>query len=381
MKRQRLLIVQPYVPQYRVSFFHTLHEILRDIDIDLTVAAGHPVGRQAHRQDGVDAADWLITLTQTAISIGGRDLRVRHFGDFLNRVKPELVIVEQAIKNLDTYALLMRSRQAGLPRVAMWGHGRTYTENRGPAHEAFKMWLTRKSSWFFAYTDGGARYLESRGYPADQITVVKNSTDTRSLRRDIDAVSADDIASFHSRHGTSPGATALFIGGVDGSKGIDFLVEAAQRVSATNPRFMLVIAGEGSQVSQLRALEASGSPFRVLGRLTDRSLATALVCADVLLVPRVVGLVAVDSLCSGVPLVTTAGANHAPEFEYLRDGITTIVSAPDVDSFSRHVMYLLEHEEERARMAQECLNAGRGFGTSLMAQRFAEGVLAWSSGD
>ena len=43
------------------------------------------------------------------------------------------------------------------------------------------------------------------------------------------SISDDDVDAFSRRHGLTPGRTALFLGGVDKAKGIDFLFESAQR--------------------------------------------------------------------------------------------------------------------------------------------------------
>ena len=50
----RVVIVQPYVPQYRLPFFERLTDTLAESGVELVVAAGSPEGAQAARGDGVD---------------------------------------------------------------------------------------------------------------------------------------------------------------------------------------------------------------------------------------------------------------------------------------------------------------------------------------
>jgi glycosyltransferase involved in cell wall biosynthesis len=73
---------------------------------------------------------------------------------------------------------------------------------------------------------------------------------------------------------------------------------------------------------------------RILGRLDGRAQALALRCADVLAVPEWIGLVAVDSLVAGVPLVSTDHPSHSPERDYLADGVTSVFSAHRVDDYA-----------------------------------------------
>ena len=87
----------------------------------------------------------------------------------------DLVILEQARRNLEAYPLLFGRSSVS---VALWGHGRTSArETRAWEHR----WLDRmtmRADWFFAYTEGGRKYVVDRGFPADRTTVVQNSTDT-----------------------------------------------------------------------------------------------------------------------------------------------------------------------------------------------------------
>ena len=110
----------------------------------------------------------------------------------------------------------------------MWGHGRSYSTPQGPRAAYLKQYLTRRSQWFFAYTQAGADHVMANGFPATRLSVLNNTIDTDSLRRDLEAVSDDDVDAFSSRHRLTPGRTALFLGGVDKAKGVDFLLGSAR---------------------------------------------------------------------------------------------------------------------------------------------------------
>ena len=92
----------------------------------------------------------------------------------------DLVIVEHANRLLLNYRLLA-ARGEGR-RVAFWGHGANF---QAPAEHAgkdgLKRNLARTADWWFAYTNGGARLVESYGYPRDRVTVVNNSIDSRGI--------------------------------------------------------------------------------------------------------------------------------------------------------------------------------------------------------
>jgi hypothetical protein len=150
-RARRALIVQPYVPHYRVPFFERLATDLRGHGVDLTVAHGEPSAALAARDDAA-ALDGALLLRQRSLRLGARTLFWRRLGELASRA--DAVVLEQALHNLDSYPLLLNHRTA--PAVALWGHGRTYTKASGKLASTVKRRLTHRADWFFAYTQGGA---------------------------------------------------------------------------------------------------------------------------------------------------------------------------------------------------------------------------------
>jgi glycosyltransferase involved in cell wall biosynthesis len=374
----RILIVQPYVPSYRVPLFTELDRRLSERGSTLLVAAGSPQGADAARADAVQDRPWLAPLEQANVRIAGRTLQRRLVRPTLADFRPTHVIVEQALHNFDTYELAMWARRAHAP-VAMWGHGRTYTVSASRAQELLKAWMTRRASWFFAYTDGGRDYLRDHGFPVDRITVLRNSTDTAALQRDLAAVSDADLDAFRTRHHVEPDRAALFLGGLDDRKGLPFLLDAARRVAQEVPGFVLILGGDGVMLEELRAAERAGAPLRVLGRLDGRNRAVAMRSAGVMTIPEWVGLVAVDSLAAGIPIVTTVHPRHAPEFEYLHPGVDAVVTAHEPDAYARGIIGLLGDPARRSAMGAACREAAIDLSIERMADRFVDGITAWTS--
>ncbi len=373
----RLLIAQPYVPEYRVPFFEGLRDRLASQGTELVLAAPRLFGAADLRGDdrSLDAAD--VLLEETVLQVGGRRLHARNLGSAIRRWSPDLVIVEQAIKNLEAYPLLLRRLLRSGPRVAMWGQGRTFSTPQPNTEAAFKQWLTQRCDWFFAYTDEGAKFVSTNGFAPSRITVVRNTIDTSSLSEALEAPRDADVAMYREQFGLSEGRIALFIGGVDDRKGIPFLIDAARRVESRLPGFRLLLAGSGEAVDEVRAAEASGAPIRYLGRVEGEGKAMALRACDLLMIPRWVGLVAVDSLVAGRPIVTTKHSSHSPEFGYLRDGANAVVTEDDVDQYAAAVVALLG-DRPRLMAVQESARADSAdYSLDQMIDNFASGVAQW----
>ena len=91
----------------------------------------------------------------------------------------DLVVVEQANRQLVNYRLLLRSALRHRPRVVFWGHGGNLQAS-GPLAalgERIKRSLSRRAHWWLAYTEGSADRVAALGFPRDRITVVQNAVE------------------------------------------------------------------------------------------------------------------------------------------------------------------------------------------------------------
>lgn len=364
----RVVFVQPYVPAYRETFFSRLGDRLQRQGLAVDVITGPaPVTRQdaAAAFSSIEVPDRLLGWT------GGR-LRWRVSPLAIDR--RDLVIVEQALKNVDTYPLLMRSWLGG-PHVAMWGHGHTYGRARRSVPDTAKRWLTRRADWFFVYTQGGAEQLILDGYPAERITVTQNSVDTGQLRADLDAVTEAELHSAASRWSLTTGRVCLFMGRLEAEKGIDYLADMAWVLHKRNPQTTILVAGSGPQDATLKGLPN----VRLLGRLDGADKALAMRSAQVLIVPRWIGLVAVESLVAELPIVTLDEAGHMPEAEYLVPEVTSVFLPAQTDpgAFAAALDELLSDRQRLWALERGCREHQPVTSLDTMVENVAEGLMAW----
>lgn len=375
--RSSVLIVQPYVPEYRVPLFQLMYDHLHRAGFDLVVAAGHPHGDQAYRKDAISEAPWLAPLRQTVVKVGRRKAFFKNLSFVMQQHKPNLIVLEQAIRNLETYRFLLAPAPSNKRKIAFWGQGRTYTESDSWLRDSMKRLLTVQADWFFAYTERGALSVQEQGFPGERVTTLRNATDTRQLREDLRGVTDQDIERFEERHHLVPGRSALFLGGLDDRKGLPFLLEAADCAVKLEPSFRLLIAGEGAQTDYVKQAQREGTPVTYLGRLTGHDKAVALRTAKVLAIPEWVGLVAVDSLAAAVPIVTTNSKRHAPEFEYLRNGFNALVVQHDPEVYGATLVRLIRDAAERKVLEAGCVRGAQGLSVEGMASRFVMGIESW----
>ena len=375
----RLMIVQSYVPEYRVPFFDGLKTELSREGVDVRIAAVGASGERSIRGDDATSRMSDFVLHERRIGFGRRCAVIRSLSEALNRVQPDMLIFEQALKDLDMARFLTTPRPLRHHQIGLWGQGRAFTQRQGLTASAAKRFLTNRADWFFAYTEEGACHVIDSGFPAARVTEVRNTIDTITIQQELEHVDDSSLTAFQHRHGLSPGQTGLFLGGVDEAKGIDFLLASVECIVREMPSFRLLVGGSGSMASRVKDLEFKGAPLRHLGRVEGQDKAMALRAADVLLIPEWVGLVAIDSLAAGKPIVTTDHPSHSAEFGYLTPGRTVEVAPHALSSYAESVVTLLKDVPRLRLMQRNARQDAARHDLDGMVSRFSEGVLAWDA--
>ena len=93
----RVLIVQTYVPQYRIAFFNGLRARLADRGVQLDLIYSDPPADAATKRDAVKL-DWATYLPNLKLGVGHRRLTYQPIAGISRAY--DLVIVEQANKLL-----------------------------------------------------------------------------------------------------------------------------------------------------------------------------------------------------------------------------------------------------------------------------------------
>jgi len=358
---KRLAIVQRYVPAYRVPFFQALrHEL--GTEVELTVIAGLPEGAQAKRGDAT-THEWVTFAQARSVRVGSRRIYVTSTQAAWSH--SDAVIVPHQGTSLDTYSALLR-RGKGL-RVGVWGHIGQYV---GPANRVDTLlegWQLRAADHVFAYTLHGAEVASRAGVSADKVTTVMNSLDVQELVASVDAISETELDAFRHDHGIPRDANVLaMVGGLDASKRVLFVADTLDELHRRGSRVHIVVAGAGDQAPLLDAAVERGQ-VTMLGYAVGRSKALAFRIAKGLIAPGRVGLLAVESLATGLPILTTRWPFHAPEYAYLHEGQSALVSANTVAEYAD----LLEMAATADRVAR------RPYPTlEQMTKNFAAGVRA-----
>ena len=370
--KKRVLIVQTMMKQYRVPFFDNLHQALEEEGIELRVAYGNPPASEKKKQDNVELGEPCGRKIRNRWLMGERLLLQSLFGEVR---RADLVIVEQASKNLMNYILFLLSA-LGLRKVAYWGHGYDRKRIPGSISERWKRWLINRVDWWFAYTRGTAEYLLGCGVPEEIITTVFNSVDTTGFKEALDGVTPSAMMDAKKALGMDEGRKiGLYCGALYREKHVGFLLKAAARIKETLPEFELLVIGGGSEEGDVKEAAQVHPWIHYLGPRFGQEKAICFRMAHVFLNPGLVGLAILDCFTAGIPMITTDVPVHSPEIDYLEDGVNGLMIPHDLERYAKEVVRVLSDEARLAGMRGNALESGKRYSIEAMVEYFKNGIV------
>jgi len=368
----RVLIIQGQMKAYRQPFFEQLYSELASHGVDLYVVYGRPSVTEASKSDNVDLPSEFSARIRNFWILSDKVL----YQSVWNEVfKSDMVIVEHANKHIINY-LLMVASTCGLKKLAFWGHGKNLQGNSLSISERFKKHTIGCSNWWFAYTKGTKSYLKERGVPENHITVVQNSIDTKSLRKEISTITVNesnkfliDVLGF-----PSDAQVAIYCGGLYEKKCLPFLIKSGNKLYSENPQFRLLIVGDGAMKNYIQNSEESEPWLRYVGAAFGLDKAKCFSVASVFLCPGLIGLAILDAFAAGLPVITTKIDWHSPEIEYLEDGVNGVMLPHCEKAYVEGVSKILSDPSLYDKLACGAIASGDKYTMMNMVNNFSRGI-------
>jgi glycosyltransferase involved in cell wall biosynthesis len=357
-----VMVVQRYVPFYRVPLFDAVERQLDVHGVQFVVAHGAPHGSQHARNDSVVNNRWARQVHEITVSMPrGITPTLKLVGSLSRRA--DLVVAELASTSLNTWDFLARRPESTI----LWGHGKSYVKVPGSLDTHIERRMARRAALVMTYTEAGRSNLLDGGVDPARVTAVGNSTDTVALRRARDET-RDSAAAWRDRlH--SDGLVAMFVGGLDRDKRIPLLIDAARAAWRLDPSFRLVIAGSGRD-ERLVANSEHEPWLLALPSVSPHDMASLSHVVSAIWMPGRVGLIAVDALALDLPVLTTRSSLHAPEMDYLVEDSTAHFLPDTADEYAAEALAIM-----RCTAAQTTGNAHEIPSVEAVAARITTAIL------
>jgi glycosyltransferase involved in cell wall biosynthesis len=276
------------------------------------------------------------------------------------------------------YAGLKAARSLGLPVVA------TY-------HTLFEEYLQHYARWLPAgWLRGQARAFSRRQCNAlDAVVVPSTAMRDRLTAYGVTAplhvlptgipmaqFAAGDGIAFRRQHGIAEQRPlALFVGRVAHEKNIGFLLEALVHARLTVPDVLLVIAGEGPAMADLKVQTAAlglSDAVRFIGYLDrQQALPDCYAAADVFVFAsrtETQGLVLLEAMAAGLPVIALSEMGTT---DILAPGRGAFSPPAETKTFGETLGHFLNHPATWRHLQQEAPDYAREWSDVAMAERLA----------
>ncbi|VAW76849.1 Glycosyl transferase, group 1 [hydrothermal vent metagenome] len=185
-----------------------------------------------------------------------------------------------------------------------------------------------------------------------------------------------EAGDFRSRHGISEDRpVALFVGRVAHEKNISFLFESLQHALKNNPDILLLIAGDGPAMADLKKQLSSmnlENSVKFIGYLDNKTeLPQCYAAADIFTFASCTetqGLVLLEAMAVGLPVLALSEVGTT---DILRDERGCLSPENDVVEFGSEMSRLLSQPEVLMRMSTEAKKFAKEWSEDIMAGRLA----------
>lgn len=367
----KVLILYKFLPQYRVEFFDKLRDSLLEHNIELTLIYGKLKNQDSTKNDE-RSLDWAVYRENKVLNIGSIGLLWQPCLDMLPDT--DLVIVEQANSLLVNYLLIPLSKFMKF-KFAFWGHGANLQDDPNSIKNRFKYFFLNQSDHWFAYTYGVEKFLVEKGVDSDKITVVNNAIDTIRLKEQYENLSIKEVDDLKIQMGINSCNIAIYCGGIYKEKRIDFLIQTAKKIKEQIRDFHLIFVGAGPDAYKVEEASENYDWIHYVGAKFGTERVPYFKMADLFLMPGLVGLAILDTFATETPMVTTDFPYHSPEIEYLENDKNGIVTADNIDDYSKRVIDLFRNRGKIDKLKEGCFESSKLYSTEKMVKNFKDGIL------
>lgn len=208
-------------------------------------------------------------------------------------------------------------------------------------------------------------YDYARKYVPGEYTIIPNGTNLSQFHPDVQPLE-------QYRDGK---LNILFVSRLEPRKGVDYLLPAFREVKQQIPASRLLIVGAGTRLRKgyEEWVKHAGLEQDVIfvGFASASDLPRYFRTADVFCVPATgresQGIILIEAMASGVPIVTTNISGYATVVAHGEEGL--LVPPRDVRSLSRALITLLNDEPLRRRLGEKGLIRARDYSWSEISKR------------
>jgi glycosyltransferase involved in cell wall biosynthesis len=284
--------------------------------------------------------DWLRTLQTGPLIPGMTDAVASSDAD---------VVLAATFPLMHMYYALRGARRAGIPSVLL---GALHTADPWGYDRPMIYRAIQQADAYIALTTFERDALLERGIPAHKISVIGPGVDVHRF-------AAADRSTARARYHWGNAPVVASVGKQTARKRFDVLLEAMERVWATQPDARLLIAGAKTAYSRHLAERVNALPGRKREQVTivddfpETEKPSLLAACDVFVLPsgeESFGIAFLEAWACGKPVIGARIGAIPSVIDEGRDGL--LVAYQDAEGLARAILELLADPQRRARMGE-----------------------------
>lgn len=217
----------------------------------------------------------------------------------------------------------------------------------------FLRWLTGRARGFLAVGTSNSQYWMHYGAKPQKVFSAPYAVDNDYFRRETDR-HRPARAQIRSENGWRQSYLLLYVGRLSWEKGVDVLIEAMRRISATRPDIGLILVGDGPERETLQIQARDLPQVRFLGFQDWDQLPRFYAAADLFVLPsrhEPWGMVVNEAMASGLPVLATRRVGAAQDLTIEgQDGF--VVQEDDADAMASAIDRACQSEERLRAMGE-----------------------------
>lgn len=316
-----IIIIEQFLPHYRVELYHQISEKLRK----------NFILYYGNNNKGITYPEPSEFRTEVFNNIWYNGVLWQSLFSHIIRCKNiELIIIRGAVKNLTIYPLLLFCKIKKIP-IIFWGQGYSRKRLFSPKTNImdwFSLQFYKLPDAIITYTEGIKEVLTQYGIKKE-IFVANNTIDNRSIELNYNNYKKTGKDALRQKHLINTKYVLIFVGRLHKRKRLDYLIEIFDTLQREHDieqnLYSLFIIGEGEEKEHLKSLVSKKKTSNIFfkGELYKDEVDELIYISDIFLMPGWVGLGVNHSFMLGTPIITELEnqtfINHAPEVEFIID--------------------------------------------------------------
>lgn len=348
----KILFLVAGMSHYRVRFHELNRQFLNSAGHEYRVLLSHANNVESLQVNHL--YDWITRIKSISLFKGCINLQLC----LMEVIKADVLIVVNENKYLTNilYFFLQKLKKS---KFCLFGHGINYQSENKFLKCSPKFFLQIFADLSFVYNERCLQELKIRGLSGQKYISLNNAIDVKMAPLQFEK-------KLHE---------ITFVGSLRENKKIFLILDVFKELAKQDDSIIMNLIGDGPLLDYAKKFDSK--MIKIHGAISGIHKETIIRRSKILFNPGLIGLVAVESLRLGTPILGDSTVPHSPEEYYLQSGRNCWFSAKplSVIQWVEQIRYLIDNNAYLMQLSEGCISSGKDLTVEAMSQRFCVPLL------